>query len=111
MDGDSAVSALPTWAAGLFFSELVPVADAAGQPTPVWALARDRSAARISEQFKANAGDYHARYSASAHFEALFRQAMEGARRRKSNASWPISMNGLRTASSTTASPTPRSPS
>ena len=89
MDGDSAVSALPTWAAGLFSS----------------------SSARISEQCKANAGDYHARYSASAHFEALFRQAMEGARRRKSNASWPISMNGLRTASSTTASPTPRSPS
>ena len=73
MDGDSAGSALPTWAAGLFSSELVPVADAAGQPTPVWALARDRSAARISEQCKATAGDYHARYSASAHFEALFR--------------------------------------
>ena len=80
MDGDTGFSAPPAWAAGLFSSNLVPVVDAAGQPTLVWALAGDHGTARVSEQFKAGASDYHARYSASAHFEALFRQAIEGAR-------------------------------
>ncbi|MDB5423237.1 MAG: hypothetical protein JWQ29_653 [Phenylobacterium sp.] len=82
MDGDVTLTApaLPAWAEGLFTAPLTPINDAAGRPTPVWAVARDAGEARISEQFKANAGEYHARYAASAHFEGLFRQALAGAR-------------------------------
>ena len=82
MDAETlkAAPALPDWAQGLFTGELTPLVDDAGQPTPVWAIARDASEARISDQFKANAGQYHARYAASAHFEGLFRQAIAGAR-------------------------------
>ena len=32
----------------------------------------------ISEQFQSGAGDYHARYGASPHFEAHYRQALAG---------------------------------
>jgi SAM-dependent methyltransferase len=82
MDAEIGVSnaALPAWAQGLFASELVHVSDAAGRPTPVWAIPGDCSEGRVSEQFTANAGQYHARYAASAHFENLFRQALSGAR-------------------------------
>jgi SAM-dependent methyltransferase len=68
---------LPAWAEPLFTSALVPAMDAAGHATPVWAIAGDASEARISEQFKANAGDYHARYAASRHFEKMFRKALD----------------------------------
>lgn len=68
---------LPPWAEPLFASPLVPAMDSAGHATPVWAIAGDASEARISEQFKANAGDYHARYAASRHFEKMFRKALD----------------------------------
>ena len=82
MDGDTGLSvpALPAWADKLFLGALTPIADALGAPTPVWQLAGGAGQARISEQFKANAGEYHARYAASAHFEGLFRQAIAGAK-------------------------------
>ncbi len=63
--------ALPTWARGLFASAPVAI-----EGTSVWAVADAASAARISDQFKANAGDYHARYAASGHFEKMFRKAL-----------------------------------
>src|SRR4051812_14444291 len=80
MDGVTELSDAPSWARDLFTTALNPVLDAAGRPTTVWTLAGQASDARISEQFKANAGDYHARYAASAHFEGLFRQAIAGSR-------------------------------
>lgn len=67
---------LPSWARSLFAGELVPMRDLAGQATPVWTVAGDAGEARISEQFRAKAGDYHARYAASRHFEAMFRNAL-----------------------------------
>jgi SAM-dependent methyltransferase len=78
MDGElrAAGHSLPSWAEPLFASELVPAMDAEGRATRVWAIAGDTSDARISEQFKANAGDYHARYAASRHFEKMFRKAL-----------------------------------
>ncbi len=42
----------------------------------VWSIVGDASTARISDQFKADADGYHARYAASAHFKALFQQAL-----------------------------------
>ena len=79
MDADvrSPATALPGWARGLFVSPLVAVEDQAGRLTPIWAIAEDASEARISEQFRANAGDYHARYAASWHFEKMFRKALK----------------------------------
>jgi len=78
MDADprASGSVLPVWAEPLFASPLVPAIDATGHATPVWAIAGDASEARISDQFKANAGDYHARYAASRHFEKMFRKAL-----------------------------------
>lgn len=67
--------ALPAWAQPLFVSELAPrVAD--GAEVLVWAIRDDASTAVISDQFKANAGDYHQRYAASDHFERLFRKSL-----------------------------------
>jgi SAM-dependent methyltransferase len=79
MDADLRVSgqALPAWAEPLFASPLVPAMDLTGRATPVWAIAGDASEARISEQFRANAGDYHARYAASRHFEKMFSKALD----------------------------------
>jgi len=78
MDADprASGSVLPVWAEPLFASPLVPAIDATGHATPVWAIAGDASEARISDQFRANAGDYHARYAASRHFEKMFRKAL-----------------------------------
>jgi SAM-dependent methyltransferase len=71
----AAAPALPTWAQPLFVSELAPrVAD--GAEVLVWAIRDDASTAVISDQFKANAGDYHQRYAASDHFEKLFRNGL-----------------------------------
>ena len=69
-------AAPPEWATRLFASELAPLRAAKGEDGAVWSIARDRSQARISDQFKVNAGDYHARYSAAAHFQHLFQQAL-----------------------------------
>jgi SAM-dependent methyltransferase len=64
----------PPWAPALFGRRLVPLSDSAS--APVWGLEDDRIAGRISEQFTANAGEYHARYAASAHFQGLFEQTI-----------------------------------
>ena len=66
----------PDWAEALFRRPLTAIGGGAG--APVWALKDDRIAAHISEQFTLNAGAYHARYAASAHFQALFEQAIRG---------------------------------
>jgi SAM-dependent methyltransferase len=66
----------PSWAAALFGRRLVPLAQGPSPAATVWGLQDDRIAGRISEQFKADAGQYHARYAASAHFEALFAQTL-----------------------------------
>lgn len=69
-------AALPAWAQPLFVSALAPcVAD--GADVLVWKIQDDASTAVISDQFKANAGDYHQRYAASDHFEKLFNQGLE----------------------------------
>jgi SAM-dependent methyltransferase len=60
----------------LFVSALQP-ARVDGGDVLVWAIRDDASSAVISDQFKANAGDYHQRYAASDHFEQLFRQGLE----------------------------------
>jgi SAM-dependent methyltransferase len=66
----------PDWVSAVFQVPLEPLADAEGRPTGVWGLKDTTSAARISRQFTLDAGAYHARYSASAHFQALFSQAI-----------------------------------
>jgi SAM-dependent methyltransferase len=66
----------PAWAAPLFTRDLVPLAQGPDAAATVWGLAADEIAGRISEQFTANAAEYHARYAASAHFEALFRNTL-----------------------------------
>jgi SAM-dependent methyltransferase len=71
----SAAAKIPTWATAVFNSELAVLGQAA-DGAPVWAIAGDTSEATISDQFRANAGDYHARYSASEHFERLFQKAI-----------------------------------
>lgn len=43
----------------------------------VWAVSDRFSTATITEQFKAEAAEYHRRYAASDHFESLFRLALE----------------------------------
>lgn len=65
-----------SWATALFGRRLVPLAQGPDLAATVWGLEDDQVAGRISEQFKADAGEYHARYAASAHFEALFRQTL-----------------------------------
>ena len=69
---------LPAWARPLIASALEPVLADAGE-VRVWGVRDDPSTAVISEQFKANASDYHQRYAASDHFEKLFRNALEAA--------------------------------
>lgn len=66
-------AAAPAWAAALFGRRLVPLSDGSAA---VWGLEDDQIGARISDQFKANAGEYHARYAAAAHFQALFEQTI-----------------------------------
>lgn len=63
------------WASQLFASELVPSV-VEGTDVLVWSIRNDASTATISDQFKANAGDYHQRYATSGHFEDLFRRAL-----------------------------------
>src|SRR3954453_15560830 len=64
----------PAWAADLLTSALAEVAP--GAAAAVWRIRDDASTATISDQFKADADGYHARYAASAHFRALFEQAL-----------------------------------
>jgi SAM-dependent methyltransferase len=69
--------AAPAWARGLFAASLVPhLQDGQGRVL-VWTIENDASTATITDQFKANAEEYHRRYAASDHFERLFRQALD----------------------------------
>ena len=69
--------ALPPWARGLLVSVLTPQLRSGAGETLVWSIQGDASSASVTDQFKANAEEYNRRYSASEHFEALFRQALE----------------------------------
>src|SRR5688572_19433477 len=60
----------PAWAPPLFQLDLEPAAPG------VWGLQGAASTARISSQFTSQADSYHARYSASAHFEGLVAAAI-----------------------------------
>lgn len=71
-----AVHQPPAWAQALMGRRLVPIAQGAGPSATVWEIEDDRIAGQISEQFKADAGAYHARYAASAHFQGLFEAAV-----------------------------------
>ena len=70
--------ALPPWARGLFASALTPQLRSEAGETLVWCIRNDASSASVTDQFTANAEEYNRRYAASEHFEALFRQALEG---------------------------------
>jgi SAM-dependent methyltransferase len=66
-----------SWAAPLFKSGLSPLIRSGEGAVLVWTVADRASTATITDQFKANAAEYHRRYAASDHFEALFRQALD----------------------------------
>ena len=66
----------PAWAAGLFDRPLVLVAQGPSPGATVWAMKGDRIAGHISEQFKAGAAEYHARYASAGHFQALFQNTL-----------------------------------
>jgi SAM-dependent methyltransferase len=77
----AAVRQPPDWAPALFSRPLAPLAQGPDVPSSsgaatVWGIEGDLIAGRISAQFTVNAGEYHARYAASAHFEALFRNTL-----------------------------------
>ena len=65
----------PKWARRLLASELRPQVLSDKGEVLVWTVG-EASTATISDQFKANAEDYHQRYAASDHFQALFEQAL-----------------------------------
>jgi SAM-dependent methyltransferase len=64
------------WARSLFGPPLSPLLQSPAGQILVWTVADQASTATITDQFKANAEEYHRRYAASDHFEALFRQAL-----------------------------------
>jgi SAM-dependent methyltransferase len=68
-----APSRLANWTAAAFASALEP---ANVGSAPVWTIRGAATEAIVSDQFRASASDYHARYAASDHFEGLFRQAL-----------------------------------
>jgi SAM-dependent methyltransferase len=70
------VGSPPAWAEPLFPRTLAPLTDSRGRPTGAWQVEGAAIAARVSGQFTDEADTYHRRYSASDHFEALFRQAL-----------------------------------
>ncbi|MGZ3376872.1 MAG: class I SAM-dependent methyltransferase [Phenylobacterium sp.] len=72
----SGSQAAPEWAASLFGRRLVPLAQGPDPAATVWGIEADRIAGHISEQFTANAGEYHARYANAAHFQGLFEQTI-----------------------------------
>ncbi|MEO8115773.1 MAG: class I SAM-dependent methyltransferase [Phenylobacterium sp.] len=69
------LAAPPAWANRLFASRLAPLVVGPDGEVGVWSIAGDKSRSTITDQFTANAGEYHARYSASAHFQNLINQA------------------------------------
>jgi SAM-dependent methyltransferase len=68
--------AAPAWAASLFGRRLVPLARGPDPAATVWGIEADQIAGHISEQFTANAGEYHARYANAGHFQRLFEQTI-----------------------------------
>src|SRR5258705_13514263 len=69
--------AAPAWARSLFAAELSPHLQSEGGDVLVWTIEDQASTATITDQFKANAEEYHRRYAASDHFEKLFRQGLQ----------------------------------
>src|SRR6185312_9560327 len=67
----------PAWARPLFGVELSPHLQSDTGDVLVWTVEDQASTATITDQFKANAEEYHRRYAASDHFEKLFRQGLE----------------------------------
>ena len=68
----------PAWARPLFHAELSAHLQSDGGGVLVWSIEDQASTATITDQFKANAEEYHRRYAASDHFEKLFRQGLDG---------------------------------
>jgi SAM-dependent methyltransferase len=73
----AAPPSVPTWAPPLFKAGLSPLLQTPEGAVLVWTIADKASTGAITDQFKANAEEYHRRYAASDHFEALFRQALD----------------------------------
>lgn len=69
--------AAPPWAAALFTAALTPHLRSDDGAVLVWSIEDRASTAVITDQFKANAEEYHRRYAASDHFEKLFRQGLD----------------------------------
>ena len=67
----------PAWAQALFAGALVPQLRDSDGDVLVWTVEDRASTATITDQFKADAAEYHRRYAASDHFERLFRQALD----------------------------------
>jgi SAM-dependent methyltransferase len=67
----------PEWARPLFAAELSAHLRRKDGEVLVWTIEDTASKAAITDQFKANAEEYHRRYAASDHFERLFRNGLE----------------------------------
>nr|MEA2798176.1 hypothetical protein [Phenylobacterium sp.] len=67
----------PGWARPLFAGELSAHLRRKDGEVLVWTIEDHASKAAITDQFKANAEEYHRRYAASDHFERLFRNGLE----------------------------------
>ena len=74
--GETPSPSAPAWARALFTSELAAHLQNQAGDVLVWTIRDSDSTATITDQFKANAEEYHRRYAASDHFEKLFRQAL-----------------------------------
>ncbi|HLZ73703.1 class I SAM-dependent methyltransferase [Phenylobacterium sp.] len=72
-----APGAAPAWARPLFAGGLKPLLARDDGRVLVWAIDDPGAAGTITDQFTANAEEYHRRYAASDHFERLFRQGIE----------------------------------
>jgi SAM-dependent methyltransferase len=67
----------PDWAEPLFAAELSPHLRRKDGEVLVWTIEDKASKAKVTDQFKANAEEYHQRYAHSDHFERLFRQGLD----------------------------------
>ncbi len=65
------------WAQALFAHELTPLIARDGGEVLVWTIDDLGAAGTVTDQFTANAAEYHRRYAAADHFERLFRQGIE----------------------------------
>ncbi len=75
-EGKAPAAPAPAWARSLFAKDLAPHLRGADGEALVWTVEDRASTATTTDQFGANAEEYHRRYAASEHFEALFRQAL-----------------------------------